>query len=230
MFDPSARVAVLNPAGRAQARSIVPQTPVVPVGQPNNIEALASLIQGIGGLVNRAPQTPVRSIITDHPIISPNIPSPSQLTRFLAHAETHLGVYDASLYKTALRRQRYGPDVLHRVPDSDLTKLGIHPGDVIRLKDGAVIWWKGPDAKRKRDQFEPEPQDALPAKHTVAYERRFTEGGGSRFSAGPMVGGDPPNAPGETIWYRCEARQDWFPIPPGYTVEEENNEDDSYGF
>ncbi|KIM74279.1 hypothetical protein PILCRDRAFT_14542 [Piloderma croceum F 1598] len=80
MFDLSAWVAVLNPVGHAQARSIVPQTSVVLVGQPNNIEALASLIQGIGGLVNRAPQTPVHGIITDHSIISPNILSPSQLT------------------------------------------------------------------------------------------------------------------------------------------------------
>jgi hypothetical protein len=95
--------------------------------------------------------------------------------------------------------------------------------------DGAAIWWKGPNVKRKRALFEPEPQDVPPAKHIVAYERRFTEGGGCHFSAGSIVGGDLLNAPGETIWFKCEARQDWFLIPPGLTIVEENDDNDFGG-
>jgi hypothetical protein len=45
-----------------------------------------------------------------------------------------------------------------------------------------------------------------------------------------MVGGDPPNVQEETIWYKCEARKDWFPVPPGYTIVEEGHEDDLFGF
>jgi hypothetical protein len=234
IFDPTKRVAVLNPVGRALAKSTVPQTPSTTAGQPNTIDALASLIKDINGIVNHTPRTPTRrapvhdrAITSSSPsMASPIIPSPSQLTRFLAHAESKLGVRDASLYESPLRRQRFGPDILHRVPDAALTEIGIHSGDVIRLKDGAVAWWKGPDAKRKRSLFEPEPQDAPPAKvDTVSYERRFDDGGGCRFSGPPMVGGDLRNLPGESIWYRCEARKDWFPIPPGYTVVEEGNDD-----
>lgn len=32
--------------------------------------------------------------------------------------------------------------------------------------------------------------------------------------------------PGETLWYRCEARQDWFQVPPGYTVVANAEEDE----
>jgi hypothetical protein len=236
IFDPAKRVAVLNPAGRALAKFTAPQTPVAATQQPNSIEALASLIKDIKGLVDHTPRTPThratthdRGIASSSPnMASPVIPSPSQLTRFLKHAESKLGVQGASLYESPLRRQHFGPDILHRVPDTTFAEIGIHPGDVIRLKDGAVAWWKGPDTKRKRSLFELEPQDAPPAKvDTVAYERRFDDGGGCRFSGPPMVGGDPPNIPGETTWYRCEARKDWFPIPPGYTVEVEEGDDDN---
>jgi hypothetical protein len=187
MFDPAKRVAVLNPVGRALVKSTLPQTPSTTTQQPNTIEALASLIKDINSIVNHTPRTPThRAIARDHVITSssptvasPIVPSPSQLTRFLAHAESKLGVQGASLYESPLRRQRFGPDILHRVPDMALTEIGIHPSDVIRLKDGAVAWWQGPDAKRKRNLFEPEPQDAPPAKvDTVAYERRFDDGGG----------------------------------------------------
>ena len=184
IFDPAKRVAVLNPVGRALVKSAAPQTPAQ---QPNSIEALACLIKDIKGLVDHTPRTPTHRATTHDCVVassspnmaSPVIPSPSQLTRFLKHAESKLGVQGASLYESSLRRQRFGPNILHRVPDATLAEIGIHPGDVIRLKDGAVAWWKGPDTKRKRSPFEPEPQDAPPAKvDTVAYERRFNDGGG----------------------------------------------------
>ena len=64
---------------------------------------------------------------------------------------------------------------------------------MICLKDGAIMWWNGP-------------------------ERRFDDGGGSQLSGPPMVGGDYEEVPGETLWYKCTACKDWFPIPHGYTV------------
>jgi hypothetical protein len=186
-------------------------------------------VKDIGGLVNRTPRTPTHNrqpytIPSSSPAESPLPPSPSQLTRFLIHAENKLGVRNASLYESPLCHKHYGPDILQRVPDSALEDLGIQPGDVIRLKDGAAAWWKGPEAKRKSNVFEGGAHTSE-APSTVAYERRFADGGGSRFSGPPMVGGDPPQVPGETLWYRCEARRDWFPIPPGYTVLEEGDDD-----
>ena len=39
-----------------------------------------------------------------------------------------------------------------------------------------------------------------------------------------MVGEGYEEVPGETLWYKCTAHKDWFPIPCGYTdiVEEDN--------
>ena len=110
-----------------------------------------------------------------------------------------------------------------------LKELRLLPGDVIHLKDRAVPWWNGPDTKRKRvDEPEPNVWEYLVVKcieASVAYETRYDDGGGCQFSGPPMVGGDSSVHPGESIWYRCKAHQDWFPISPGYTVVTENNED-----
>ena len=59
----------------------------------------------------------------------------------------------------------------------------------------------------------------------VTYERQFNGGGGSWFSGPLMVGGDYDEVPGETLWYKCAAHKDWFPIPPGYTIVMEEEED-----
>jgi hypothetical protein len=234
-FDPAKRVAVLNPEGRAQARSSAPQTPTATVSQPDGLSALASIVKDIRGLLDRTPQTPdhtrthtCNSSIASHVLESPTLPSPTQLTRFLTHAEAKLGVLDALAYESPLRRKRYGPDILHRVPDSALEDIGLLPGDVLRLKEGVVGWWNGPDAKRKRSRSNIADDREPPPKRTntisVAYERRFEEGGGSRFSGPPMVAGD-YQMPGETLWYRCEARQDWFQVPAGYTVIEDADDE-----
>ena len=165
----------MNPVSCAHVTSIVPQTPTAAAPQPNNIESLASLIKDINGIVNHTPSTPICGALShDCAITLLNVPSPSQLTQFLSHADTNLGVRDASLYKSPLCHKCYGPDILHRVPDVALEELDIPPGNVIHLKDGAVAWWQNSNAKRKRSAFEPdgEAQGEPPAKHTVAYERR----------------------------------------------------------
>ena len=132
--------------------------------------------------------------------------------------ETNPGVQNATSYESSLQHKRYGPDILPCVSDKALEEAGIHPGDVIRLKDGAITWWNGPDAKRKRVDGEGDISEPPAKRDVVDYERRFDDGGGSQFSGPPMVGGDYEEVPGETLWYKCTARKDWFPIPHGYTV------------
>ena len=88
IFDPAKYVAVLNPAGRALVKFAAPQTPVAAAQQPNSIEALASLIKDIKGLVDHTQMTPThratthdRSIASSSPNMAlPVIPSTSQLT------------------------------------------------------------------------------------------------------------------------------------------------------
>jgi hypothetical protein len=215
-FDPDKRAAVLNPVGRSHTRTTVTQTPVA-IPQVDQFSTIASLVNDIRVILNPTPRTPTRSALPNPAIAqSPVLLSPSQLTRFLSHAKTHLGVPDALVYEPMLRCKHYGPDILHKVQDSALEELGIQPSDVIRLKEGAVTWWNSPDAKRKRGNEEV--PDAPPAKRLVAYERRFDEGGGNRFWGPPMVECDPFDTPEEKMWYECEAHNTWFPIPQGYTV------------
>ena len=104
-----------------------------------------------------------------------------------------------------------------------MEEVGILPGDAICLKDGAVVWWNGPDAKRKRVDSDKDADEPPTKLDSVSYERRFDDGGRSRFMGPSIVGGD-YFVLGEKLWYKCKAHKDWFPIPPGYTVitEEED--------
>ena len=81
------------------------------------------------------------------------------------------------------------------------------------------MWWNGLDAKRKRVDGNNEEAGEPSAKCiSIAYERQFDEGGGSCFSRPQMVGGESEFVPGETLWYKCVAKGEWLPVPPGYIV------------
>ena len=43
-----------------------------------------------------------------------------------------------------------------------------------------------------------------------------------------MKGGDPHLEKGLQIWYKCTARQDWFPVAHGYEVHDDSVEDDPF--
>lgn len=167
---------------------------------------------------------------------SPTHPSPSQLTRFLRHCEDDLGIANVSVYESPLRRKAYGPDILHKVDDEALENLGISPGNIIRLKDAAVPWYNGPAAKKRRITSESGEEPSQGKKSLVSYEKRWfdpegNQTGASRFWGPIMEAGDEVLEPGLQIWYRCEARGDWFPIPRGYVaVEEAEPEEDDMFF
>jgi hypothetical protein len=75
---------------------------------------------------------------------SPLVPTPSKLSRFLQYAEDNLGVDYATSYESSLRSIGAGPDILSEINDQELSRIGLTPGDIIRLKKGSVIWWNGP--------------------------------------------------------------------------------------
>ena len=115
--------------------------------------------------------------------------SPSKVGHYLGYASEKLGVRDAHVYKEALAREGYGPDILPYVEDKALTECGLTPGDVIRLKRGAAEWWNSSDAKRARI-LEPtdKPQPALPTSTTeygIRFEKKYLDGGSvSCFGSG----------------------------------------------
>ena len=131
MFNPDKCAAVLNPVGRSHTRTTITQTPVA-IPQVDQFSTIVSLVKDIRVILNPTPRTLTHSAQPNPTITwSPVLPSPSQLTQFLSYAKTHLGVPDALVYKSTLHHKHYRPDILYKVQDSALEKLGIQPGDVI---------------------------------------------------------------------------------------------------
>lgn len=176
---------------------------------------------------------------TTKPSSPPLTHSPSDIRRFLNYAEERLGVEGASNYAIPLQLKRYGPDILPDVALSDLTAadVGIPPGDALRLKRGSSDWWNhmakrqreaekstgqsGPDATNSWDSPQPAKRhhsgSGINAEEPVRYEMRWPDGGGQRFYGPRMVRGN-RSAHEDLVWYFCEARNDWYPIPPGFVA------------
>ncbi|KAJ7903197.1 hypothetical protein B0H13DRAFT_1538086, partial [Mycena leptocephala] len=147
---------------------------------------------------------------------SPVIPTPSKLPRYLDHANTKLGIVTARSFESPMRRNGYGPDILHMLPDQDLMDIGMNKGDAIRLKAGAQEWWKGPDAKKKHI-------DATPPSKKVSFEHRWDDGGSMRFFGPRIIAGS--DAKG--VFYRCPVRERFVPVPLGYRSTTEGEMPDS---
>ena len=177
-FDPAKCVAVLNPEGQANGRpSTSSAANFASIGM-DTIGGLAVLVKNIGDIVNANwTPTPFTWSNLAVPAKSPVLPSPSQLTQFLVHAETNLGVWNATSYESSLQHKWYGLDILPHVLDKALEEVGIYPGDVIHLKDGAITWWNGPDLRRKRVDEEQDISEPPAKCDVVDYERQFDNGG-----------------------------------------------------
>jgi hypothetical protein len=80
------------------------------------------------------------------PTMLPN--TPTKLPRFLKWAKKTCGMPNIEQHLHVLASQGYGPDILDRVPDASLTALGISHGDALRLKQGAIEWWKNECSRR----------------------------------------------------------------------------------
>jgi hypothetical protein len=140
-----------------------------------------------------------------------------------------------------MRRNGFGPDILHMLPDQDLVDIGMNKGDALRLKAGAQEWWKGPDAKKKRGRGEMEAAsgsgsetpafdgyskdvDGTPPSKKVSFERHWDDGGSTRYYGPRIIAG----TDAEGVFYRCPVRERFVPIPLGYrsTTEEEMPDSD----
>ncbi|KAJ6553683.1 hypothetical protein B0H10DRAFT_2241856 [Mycena sp. CBHHK59/15] len=202
-FDPANRKVSLHPSRASLNTSMAP---VAPSG--SDLGHLATIVTALIG--NRHPTTPAPPLMpTNHhldnlsismgplAVLSPPFPTPSKLKHFLQHAEQNSGSKMPS----------------HMM----LTGLGIRTGDVIQLKAGAEQWWKGPDAKRKCTDSESDvgALSGVPADKKVSFEYRSPSGGMMRFY-GPRMKPGEASTQDRNTFYRCEARNDWYPIPLGF--------------
>jgi hypothetical protein len=117
-----------------------------------------------------------------------------------------------------------------------LSEVGILIGDIIHLKKGSVAWWNGPDAKRKQSGTSSSSgtlnRGSLeqPVKKKVAYEKQYHNRGKSRFSGPPMVDGDPDPTVDYDLYYMCDTQKQWLPVPMGFIVIEDADEDTGNDF
>lgn len=215
-FDPQNRLTSISPAHRRQV-SLGPSSTASDVGSMTSLlNAMASVIGARVPIEH--PQTPPLTISPTIEPLSPLFNTPSKLGRYLNHAEKQLGVANTSDYQYSLAEKGYSPDILNQVKNSELLSLGIPHGDVIHLKQGAPVWWAGPDARSlKRKAVTPPPEFEDPKK--TRFEQRMNGeelGGYSLFGNGisPRDPDAPP--PNHTWWYYCEVTQKMLKIPDNY--------------
>ncbi|KAG2112368.1 uncharacterized protein F5147DRAFT_651002 [Suillus discolor] len=129
-FDPAKCEPALHPMRRS---TVVTSTPASTSINTTDINSLTSmlLLQTVQDLTceTTTPLTPhPAQATTSLPvpgIISPPALTPSMLTRFLKHAEDHLGVAFATTYESSLCGIGAGPDILAEMADQDLVRVGL---------------------------------------------------------------------------------------------------------
>lgn len=255
MFDPIKRRPTLHPSRTPSFKATGSSTPPSLSSSDIALSSLASIISAFtggssfvhgtpvpvpnppitGATAGSTPVTPTRNRVTTiNTAESPPVPSPSQLPRFLIHAERKLGVTNAISHQFSLAAKGYGPDVIHHLDNSALVELGFTPGDAIRLKAGSIKWWNGPDAKRKRDSDNDHgtgmssanrPRASpVPPNEAMRYERRYTDGGACTFWGPVLAPGDQTDSDRETT-YLCPIRHEMLPIPLGFVVGVSSEDD-----
>src|SRR6202040_1597270 len=88
-----------------------------------------------------------------------------------------------------------------------------------------------PCGKKRKSRSESEVEKSQANKPLVSYKKRWFDNEGNQTGAchfwGPtMEVGNSVLEPGLEIWYRCEARQDYFVVPCRYVAVEEGQEKD----
>ena len=211
------------------------------MGSTSDLAHLSTIITTLVGSghvpTQGTPRRPLADLHNNQPneAVSPARLTPTKLSRFLDACNVQFGLKDAANYRPLMEVHGYEPDILHLVDDKDLMAIGFNKGNAIRIKKAAVEWWNGPEAKKKRTITEveaPEPPIDKDDAKKVAFEKRYADGGGRRFWGPRMMRSNPPPVEGDEeeeladfedageTWYLCEARQDWFPVPPGYIAVE----------
>jgi hypothetical protein len=243
-FDPTNREPALHPMRRTTSTVTTPLAAAPICASEINSLTSMLLLRTVQDLNNhdRVPSTPLPlSRTVDSPAKltrSPLVPTPSKLSRFLQYAEDNLGVNYATSYESSLRSIGAGPDILSEINNQELSRIGLTPGDIIRLKKGSVIWWNGPLAKSDpNDSAKCKRSDttdsAIPECRKYQYKRRYHDGGRARINGGRMRLDDGTGEGPEVdydLYYFCDNQKAWLPFPQGYTYDTEGDREDDDPF
>ena len=202
-FDPANRGSLLRPHNRAQSSA---SSSSAEMSALSALSAVSTIFSSVLPFMHPDRTLPLPS--TPGPIIhnrlashSANTPpaifnTPSKLERFLQAAERS-GIPGVVSFHSVLSEKGYGPDIMHLVGVEELAKIGMLPGDALRLKDYASKWWNNKHrrvAKRPRDaetvsvstRALPPLAKTTPPSKCLRFEKRFNDGGGMTIY-GPAV-------------------------------------------
>ncbi|KAI0690475.1 hypothetical protein BC835DRAFT_1510192 [Cytidiella melzeri] len=164
--------------------------------------------------------------------------SPNDLPRFLKFMKDTHSVVNAHTYRTSLSAKGYGPDILDQVDIKDLTAfdVGLTPGDAIRFRNAAPVWWNS-RGKRPRELFEEDVDfnpflerdekgqvgDGEPDK-CIHYKGCWPHGTRMSWFEVPLIVGD-RQFDDDFIEYQDSATLEWKPIPLGFTAPDRTGRD-----
>jgi hypothetical protein len=69
-----------------------------------------------------------------------------------------------------------------------------------------------------------------PVKKKIAYKKQYHDGGKSHISGPPMVDGDPDPFADYDLYYKCDTQNQWLPVPKGFVVIEDADEEEDTSF
>jgi hypothetical protein len=224
--------------------SVAPTVTVSPAPATSTIGEMTGLLTVMSSLFGArsadttlpaAPSTPRRT-----PRTAPSSPAgptppvtPSLISRFLNYAESK-DVPGAGAYKASLELNRFSPDILPDVPNTELTALGIAAGDAIRLKKRAREYWSDERLRKKRSTGELRPPAAAsssssdpwrtfgddePVRYLYFFNDSLSENDGhTYYPAGPLIPSTrtQPSARTRRTYYRDEVLGEYVPIPAGF--------------
>ena len=152
--------------------------------------------------------------------------TPSKLTCFLEAAEKN-GIPGVQSYHATLSLKAYGPDILHLVNNADLAEVGISPGDAIRLKEYASMWWMNEQqrvAKHPRELGNdhrgvsiPLPaHSTTPLNKRLRFEKHYHKGGGMSISGRDIAkAASDYNGHDHSWWVYSKELKMFIPLPAG---------------
>ncbi|KAE9388473.1 hypothetical protein BT96DRAFT_803491, partial [Gymnopus androsaceus JB14] len=149
---------------------------------------------------------------------SPPKNTPTKPTRFLKYAAME-GVPNATMYEFQMKMKGYRPDILADIEMSELVEIGIPPGDVLRLKHAAPVWWTSADVKRQHTNGNGFGEEGLGdpvGKPLISFEKRYKDGSGAARMSGML---EPTDDFFDEIYdwfFYLDAAKAMVPLPPHF--------------
>ncbi|KAE9390842.1 hypothetical protein BT96DRAFT_779050, partial [Gymnopus androsaceus JB14] len=149
---------------------------------------------------------------------SPPKNTPTKLIQFLKYAAME-GVPNVAMYEFRMKMKGYEPDILADIETSELVEIGIPPGDVLRLKHAAPVWWTSADAKcqcTNGNRFGEEGPGDPVGKPLISFKKQYKDGSGAACMSGTLESTDDFFNEIYDWFLYLDAAKAMVPLPPHF--------------